>query len=57
MAKTVPCRACQNSGLCRLFYRMADKDGKVQYFDDVYDRDSYVMKAFAITTKARSTSI
>ncbi|MGV1915748.1 L,D-transpeptidase family protein [Rhizobium sp. 22-785-1] len=39
------------------FTAWPDKDGKVQYFDDVYDRDSYVMKAFAITTKARSTSI
>ncbi len=39
------------------FTAWSDKDGKVQYFDDVYDRDSYVMKAFATTTKARSTSI
>lgn len=39
------------------FTAWPDKDGKVQYFDDVYDRDSYVMKAFATTTKARSTSI
>ena len=39
------------------FTAWPDKDSKVQYFDDVYDRDSYVMKAFATTTKARSTSI
>lgn len=39
------------------FTAWPDKDGKVQYFDDVYDRDSYVMKAFTTTTKARSTSI
>lgn len=39
------------------FTAWPDKDGRVQYFDDVYDRDSYVMKAFATTTKARSTSI
>ncbi len=39
------------------FTAWPDKDGKVQYFDDVYDRDSYVMKAFDITTKARGTSI
>ncbi|NTJ42214.1 murein L,D-transpeptidase [Agrobacterium larrymoorei] len=39
------------------FTAWPDKDGKVQYFDDVYDRDSYVMKAFDVTTKARSSSI
>ncbi|QCI97682.1 murein L,D-transpeptidase [Agrobacterium larrymoorei] len=39
------------------FTAWPDKDGKVQYFDDVYDRDSYVMKAFDVTTKARGTSI
>lgn len=39
------------------FTAWPDKDGKVQYFDDVYDRDSYVVKAFDATTKARASSI
>lgn len=39
------------------FTAWPDKDGHVQYFDDVYDRDSYVMKAFDATTKTRSSSI
>lgn len=39
------------------FTAWPDKGGKVQYFDDVYDRDSYVMKAFDATTKARASSI
>ncbi len=39
------------------FTAWPDKDGHVQYFDDVYDRDSYVMKAFDTTTKARASSI
>lgn len=39
------------------FTAWPNKDGKVEYFDDVYDRDSYVMKAFETTTKARSSSI
>ncbi|WP_296071234.1 murein L,D-transpeptidase [uncultured Agrobacterium sp.] len=39
------------------FTAWPDKDGKVQFFDDVYDRDSYVQKAFAVTTKARASSI
>jgi len=39
------------------FTAWPDKDGKVQFFDDVYDRDSYVQKAFAVTTKARAASI
>lgn len=39
------------------FTAWPDKDGKVQYFDDVYDRDSFVMKAFDVTTKARASSI
>ena len=39
------------------FTAWPDKDGKVQFFNDVYDRDSYVQKAFAVTTKARASSI
>ncbi len=39
------------------FTAWPDKDGKVQYFDDVYDRDSYVVKSFDATTKARASSI
>jgi murein L,D-transpeptidase YcbB/YkuD len=39
------------------FTAWPDKDGNVQYFDDVYDRDSYVVKAFDATTKARASSI
>lgn len=39
------------------FTAWPDKNGKVQFFDDVYDRDSYVQKAFAVTTKARAASI
>ncbi len=39
------------------FTAWPDKAGKVQFFDDVYDRDSYVQKAFAVTTKARASSI
>ena len=39
------------------FTAWPDKDGKVQFFDDVYDRDSAVMKAFSTTTKARSSSV
>ncbi|WP_458575405.1 L,D-transpeptidase family protein [Agrobacterium sp. 22-226-1] len=39
------------------FTAWPDKDGKVLFFDDVYDRDSYVQKAFAVTTKARAASI
>lgn len=39
------------------FTAWPNKDGKVEYFNDVYDRDSYVQKAFAATTKARGSSI
>ncbi|WP_084687041.1 L,D-transpeptidase family protein [Rhizobium nepotum] len=39
------------------FTAWPDKAGKVQFFDDVYDRDSYVQKAFQVTTKARAASI
>lgn len=39
------------------FTAWPNKDGKVEYFDDVYGRDSYVMKAFAETSKAREKSI
>ncbi|MBT9372429.1 L,D-transpeptidase family protein [Rhizobium sp. CSW-27] len=35
------------------FTAWPNKDGKVEYFDDVYGRDSAVEKAFAATTKAR----
>lgn len=36
------------------FTAWPDKNGKVEYFADVYDRDEYVLKAFAATSKARS---
>ncbi|UXS01452.1 L,D-transpeptidase family protein [Agrobacterium tumefaciens] len=39
------------------FTAWPNKDGKIEYFNDVYDRDSYVQKAFAITTKARGSSV
>jgi murein L,D-transpeptidase YcbB/YkuD len=39
------------------FTAWPDKAGKVQFFDDVYDRESYVQKAFAVTTMARAASI
>ncbi len=35
------------------FTAWPNKDGVVEYFDDVYDRDSYMRKAFAATQKAR----
>lgn len=35
------------------FTAWPDRNGKVAYFGDVYDRDEYVLKAFAITSKAR----
>jgi len=35
------------------FTAWPDKDGKVQYFDDVYGRDDYTRKAFAATSAAR----
>lgn len=37
------------------FTAWPDKDGVVQYFDDVYGRDDYTRKAFAATTKARAS--
>jgi murein L,D-transpeptidase YcbB/YkuD len=35
------------------FTAYPDKDGVVQYFDDVYSRDTYMQKAFDATNKAR----
>lgn len=35
------------------FTAWPDKDGKVEYFDDVYGRDDYMRKAFAATKAAR----
>ncbi len=35
------------------FTAWPNKDGVVEYFDDVYDRDGYMRKAFAATQKAR----
>lgn len=35
------------------FTAWPNKDGKVEYFDDVYGRDDYVRKAFAATRTAR----
>lgn len=39
------------------FTAWPNKDGKVEYFDDVYGRDDYVLKAFAETSKAREKAI
>ncbi|MGK6314973.1 L,D-transpeptidase family protein [Neorhizobium sp. DT-125] len=36
------------------FTAWPNKDGKVEYFDDVYGRDDAMMKAFAATTKVRA---
>lgn len=36
------------------FTAWPNKDGKVEYFDDVYSRDDAMAKAFSATTKARS---
>jgi len=35
------------------FTAWPNKDGVVEYFDDVYGRDDYMRKAFAATQKAR----
>jgi L,D-transpeptidase YcbB len=35
------------------FTAWPNKDGKVEFFDDVYDRDQAVVKAFEATSKAR----
>ncbi|TNM64825.1 L,D-transpeptidase family protein [Aliirhizobium smilacinae] len=37
------------------FTAWPNKDGAVEYFDDVYDRDTSVKKAFDATTTARAT--
>ncbi|MDQ0320578.1 murein L,D-transpeptidase YcbB/YkuD [Pararhizobium capsulatum DSM 1112] len=37
------------------FTAWPDKDGKVQYFDDVYERDMYMGRAFEATRTARQT--
>ncbi len=39
------------------FTAWPDKNGVVQYFDDVYGRDAYVEKAFSATSKARGAQI
>jgi murein L,D-transpeptidase YcbB/YkuD len=39
------------------FTAWPNKDGVIQYFDDVYGRDAYVQKAFDATTKARGAQI
>ncbi len=36
------------------FTAWPDKDGVVEYFDDVYDRDAATLKALTATTKART---
>lgn len=36
------------------FTAFPNKDGVVEYFDDVYSRDSYMDKAFTATSKARA---
>src|SRR5690606_10536467 len=37
------------------FTAWPNKDGVVEYFDDVYDRDAATLKAFAATTAARAS--
>ena len=37
------------------FTAWPDKDGVVEYFDDVYDRDAATLKAMAANTKARTS--
>jgi murein L,D-transpeptidase YcbB/YkuD len=39
------------------FTAWPNKNGQVEYFDDVYGRDDYVMKAFDVTSKSREKSI
>ena len=39
------------------FTAWPNKDGVVQYFDDVYDRDLYTQRAFDATTKVRQAQI
>jgi murein L,D-transpeptidase YcbB/YkuD len=39
------------------FTAWPNKNGVVEYFDDVYGRDAYVRKAFDATTKARGAQI
>jgi murein L,D-transpeptidase YcbB/YkuD len=39
------------------FTAWPNKDGVVEYFDDVYDRDAATLKAIDTTTRARSTNI
>ncbi|RYC12214.1 L,D-transpeptidase family protein [Ciceribacter ferrooxidans] len=36
------------------FTAWPNKDGVIEYFDDVYGRDEYTRKAFAVTSEARS---
>jgi murein L,D-transpeptidase YcbB/YkuD len=38
------------------FTAYPNKDGVVEYFDDVYNRDAYMQKAFDATNKARHTA-
>jgi murein L,D-transpeptidase YcbB/YkuD len=39
------------------FTAWPNKDGQVEYFDDVYGRDDYVLKAFEVTSKSREKAI
>lgn len=39
------------------FTAWPQEDGSVKYFNDMYDRDAHLIKAFKATEKARSTSI
>ncbi|WP_119943124.1 L,D-transpeptidase family protein [Neorhizobium sp. NCHU2750] len=39
------------------FTAWPNKDGAIEYFDDVYDRDAATLKALDTTTKARSENI
>lgn len=37
------------------FTAWPNKDGVIEYFDDVYGRDDFTRKAFAVTTQSRTT--
>ncbi|MBP1850963.1 L,D-transpeptidase family protein [Rhizobium halophytocola] len=39
------------------FTAWPDKDGKIQYFNDVYDRDAYTQKAFDATSSVRESGV
>jgi L,D-transpeptidase YcbB len=39
------------------FTAWPNKDGVIEYFNDVYDRDMYTQRAFDATSKARQTQV